>query len=808
MSRRTALFAALVVLFGSPAKSSEPHANYYERYRFLLSGPTVFHEGLLGFANPANLAFLQAPEVQFRWSTTQKRVLGYRDWGVYAALPHLGFGLQRQKAGSLAVTDYSLQAGFGSAAHASGLSYGWSSGDDGALGRQRQLVASNVFRPDRRLSLGVSGRFGLQHGRQEWVGEVGLRPLGTPGLTLFADLAWAKRQRLKSAPWSLGGIVQVDGGVNLIGRVFADDAFTLGLEIGLGKSGVAGQGHFDSNGDYAGQSYMVRSGGRRASPFPARLGRKRGYLALNLRGRVDHLSYAFFDSKTHRLYDLVRDLRAAADDPRVGIIALYLSSLRVAPEHAWELRLELERARDLGKRIVVFIDRARMTTYHLASVADVVVMDPQGMMLLEGYALGRTYFQGTLAKLGLAFDEWRFFKYKSALETFSRSSMSTADREQYQAYVDDWYLLTRTDVSRDRHITAASFDSLVDDRTLFTAAQALNLGLVDTLARWSDLGKVLESLAGRRMRVVARRDLLANSLVTERWGTRPRIALVYGLGVCDLDTGIRARWLERTFLNLARDPAVKAVVFRVDSPGGDGLASDIVAEAVRVCNRSKPVIVSQGQVAGSGGYWISMYGDRIVAGPNTVTGSIGVIGGWLYDSAFTDRLGMSSDHVQRGEHADFQMGVHLPLVGETLPGRRLTETERACVEAAIRDMYDDFLAKVAVGRQLPLERVREIAEGHFYSGTDGKAIGLVDEIGGLLTALSLALERAGLGFQSDFEVVEYPRRLGLFDTGRLRPNLAATLVDAQVLEFIRLTTKAGGFMLPMMPPGSYPEAEE
>jgi protease-4 len=808
MSRRIAFIAISTLLTVPSTAAPEFNSDFYSRHRFLSASPTVFQEGLLGFANPANLAFLQSPELQFRWSTNPKRVTGYGDWGFYGALPHVGFGLARQKFGDVAVTDYRIGTGFGSSAHASGLSYGWSSGQKTAFGRERQLLASNVVRPDRRLSLAVSGRFGLEHGTQEWVGEVGVRPLGNPTLTLFGDLAWTKRQKLENAPWSVGGIVQITGGVDLVGRAFSDETFTLGMTIGLGRTALASQGHIDSDGKYAGQSYLVRAGGRRPSPFPSRIGRGQRYLALHLRGRVDHLNYALFDAGTLRLYDLLRDLKAASDDPRVGVIALNLSSLKVAPEHAWELRHELEGARAAGKQIVVFIDRTRMTTYHLASVADVVVMDPQGMMLLAGYAAGRTYFQGTLAKLGLAFDEWRFFKYKSALETFSRSSMSSADREQYQAYVDDSYELTRADVGRSRGISESSFDSLVNDHALFTAAQAIEFGLVDTLARWSDLGDVLKAVAGRRMRAISRADLLANSLARETWGTRPRIALVYGLGVCDLDKGIRARWLERTFLKLARDPAVKAVVFRVDSPGGDGLASDLVAEAVRACSRNKPVIVSQGQVAGSGGYWISMYGDLIVAGPSTVTGSIGVIGGWIYDSALTERLGMSADHVQRGEHADFQMGVRLPLIGVTLPRRNLTQAERTMMEETIRGMYEEFLAKVASGRQLPIARVREIAEGHFYSGVEGKALGLVDEIGGLSTALAIALERAGLAAKADFEVVEYPRRLGLFDASSLRPSLESALVGEEMLNFIRMSARAAGSMLPLMPPGSYPQATE
>ena len=189
-----------------------------------------------------------------------------------------------------------------------------------------------------------------------------------------------------------------------------------------------------------------------------------------------------------------------------------------------------------------------------------------------------------------------------------------------------------------------------------------------------------------------------HTLITDDWKARPRIALVYGIGVCAMDEGIKGRWLHKQFKKLAKDNSVKAVVFRVDSPGGESLPSDLVAEELRQCAKEKPVIVTQGQAAGSGGYWISMYGDRILAGPNTITGSIGVIGGWIWDDGLGEKLGMTSDHVQRGEHIDATAGVSLPLLGR-IPGRPLTDKENARVKKLVLTMYDRFIAKVAQDRK-------------------------------------------------------------------------------------------------------------
>jgi len=528
---------------------------------------------------------------------------------------------------------------------------------------------------------------------------------------------------------------------------------------------------------------------------------------MNLKGRVDYHKYVLFDRDTHRLFDILNDIRAAVEDERIRALALNLSAMHVRPEHAWEIREELKKARQAGKKVIVFIDNAGMTAYHLASVADKIVMDPEGTIMLEGYVLGLTYLKGTLEKLGLGFDEWRFFKYKSAAETLSRDKMSEADREQRQDYVDDWYELVRAEVCEGRRFTPEKFDRLIDEEVFFLPDMALNAGLVDTLARWSAIGKVIKNLTSQSLRGLATKNLMANVLPPQEWGERPKIAVIYGLGVCAMDEGIKARWLERVFLKVAETPSIKAVVFRVDSPGGDGMASDLVAEALKKCRAKKPVIISQGQVAGSGGYWISMYGDTIVAGPNTVTGSIGVIGGWLYDKGLSGKLGMTADHVKRGAHAELGFGISLPFIGAQIPARNLTAEERAKVETLFMKFYDGFVQKVAKGRNMPVEEVRKIAEGHFYSGTDGKAIGLVDEIGGLLTALAIAQHRAGLKPDQKIKIVEIPLNKGLFNFSPKISPLTTNLENDPVLQYVKMFSERRGQPLPMLLPGTYPTIE-
>ncbi|MCP4704468.1 MAG: S49 family peptidase, partial [candidate division Zixibacteria bacterium] len=306
-------------------------------------------------------------------------------------------------------------------------------------------------------------------------------------------------------------------------------------------------------------------------------------------------------------------------------------------------------------------------------------------------------------KLGLGFEPWRFNKYKSAPEQYSHSEMSETDREQNQAYIDSRYELVRENVCNERGFSADEFDQLVDDVTYVLPNKAVKVNLVDTLGRWSDMGKIIKNLTGEQLGAISRNGLLDNALPQSDWGARDRIVVIYGLGDCEMDRGIRARWLEQLFLRLARDKSIRAVVFRVDSPGGLTMPGDIVAQAVKKCAAEKPVIVSQGQMAASGGYMISTYADSIVAGPSTVTGSIGIYGGWVYDKGIGGKIGMNSDFVSRGKHADLMTGIKLPYIGLQIPARNLTADEYDQMENVLHELYDDFVTQVSIGRGLDID---------------------------------------------------------------------------------------------------------
>ncbi len=800
---KIAVISALLLLIGISVFGQTP--SFYDRFYFLNASPSVFQEGVLGMANPANLHFLKNPEYQFNWTLEREQDRSLRDWSLFGGVHGLGFGMIHRRSGDYDFNQYQLSLAFGREADAFGIGYSWFGGDKQS-GFEKELVLSAISRSGRIISLGLTHRMSLESRWSETIGEIGFRPFENRLITFFGDIALKRGDKLWDSPSSWGIILEPARGINLMGRFFKDKSFTVGINICLGNTSVGAQPHI-ANDKISRHTITFRYGGMRPSYIDEAVNRNKKYVPMNLKGTVGYNKYVLFDAGTRRFMDILTDIRAAIDDPRVAALVLNLSGMRIYPEHAWEIREELKRAKEFGKQVIVFIDNAGMVQYHFASVADKIVLDPSGSIRLAGFAMGRTYLKGTLDKLGLGFDPWRFNKYKSAPEMYSHDKMSETDREQNQAYIDDRYELVRENVCFMRGITADEFDRLVDDVTYVLPNKAIESNLVDTLGRWSDRSKIIKELTGTGLGAISRNNILNNTLPKTDWGARDRIVVVYGLGECEMDKGINARWLEFLFLQLAHDKTVRAVVFRVDSPGGLTLPSDLVAQAVKKCAAEKPVIVSQGQVAASGGYLISTYADSILAGPSTVTGSIGIYGGWVYDKGIGDKIGMSSDFVSRGKHADLTTGIRLPYVGLQIPARNLTADEYDQMEDVLHELYDDFVKQVSVGRKIDIEKVKEIAEGRIYSGLDGKEVGLVDKIGGLMAAIDMAKSMAGIEDGKPVNIIEMPKSKGLFNLGKKLNPFGVSMETDPIYNYLRLLTENMGQPLPMLEPGMYPEME-
>ncbi len=796
--------AAMCVPASAGATSFGAIPSYYEQLDFNLTSPTAFTESVGGYANPSVYPMMPGAETEFYWSTYHgDQFENFKRWGLFLGLENVGFGVVHSREpfsdGDKSVTDYRVGLGGGTKAISTGIGFGWAGGDDAAFGREDFFQLGLTGRVLRYASIGANGNFSTRSDASQGLFDLAVRPLGDDRVTVFGDFEIDYRggDRIDSRPWSAGAMLEIPSGVKLVGRYFDDNtsgnrgfnvalAYTFGGNFGEGVLRGSYAPRFDDNSDLMLTNWGVRLGYPERSRLFAPLYRESGYLKMHIKGAPPYTTYRFFDTRTS-FYQIISSLDDARTDDRVAGVALNLSGARLSRGTAWEIRARLQEIRAAGKKVVVFIDEAGMSDYYLASVADRVVMDPEGLLLLPGYVMGRTYLASMADKLGIGIEEWRFLKYKSAMESLVRHEMSEADREQRQALVDQYYATMRGDVAEGRGVSPETVDHWIDDLTMFTAQQALDEKIVDQLGRWDDVKDVVKKLEGKSKQFASAPELDRQWYPSKQWGDPPTIAVVYAVGACDMDTGIRARELEKTLRSLRKDRSVKAVVLRVDSPGGSALASDVVAGQMKKCMKQKPVIVSQGDVAASGGYWLSMCSNAIVSQPTTITGSIGVISGWAWDKGIGKKIGMEGDFVEKGKHADLFFSLRPPYLPIGIPHRTVTDPERERVLGGMKQMYGEFVDKVADNRKMTPEAVEAIAQGRVWTGLAARQNGLIDRIGGMSGAIMIAREKAGIDPDEDVKVAEFGPR-GLFrwdapDVSLKSPFAAAAAwLDARPME--------------------------
>ncbi len=710
------------------------------------------------------------------------------------------------------LTDYSLGLGFGGRAGALGFGYGWSEGHNIAALRHERFTLGTVMRPNRYVSVGLAQTWDLNQRGHTFQGDLGVRPFG-PRLTLFGDVSRERGDRWKDAQLGYGAELRPLPGLSIAGKARGTGGFSVAVAADLLR-GVRGtiRSQYDTDGNHLQDGYSVELGTRGRALTEQLAPRARRIVEIDLGRVMTYQRFRLFDDRT-AFFGVLSRLARMADDPSVHGVVVKLSRASIPGAQAWQLHEQLRRLQARGKTVTVYADDLDFTTYLVAASADRLWLDPQGSVMLEGLAMGRTFYHDAIAKMGIGFDEWRFFTYKSAMESFSRTTMSPADSTQRQNFVDDAYAAMADAICASRGLSRAAFDGFVDRQVYARGHAAVAAGLADTTGSYADARADARRVTARVRGAASPLAPLGGSdaFASDEWGARDRIALLYAIGPCDMDTGIRGRALSRALHAAAEDRTVKAVVLCVDSPGGDPLPSDLVAREIRALTPRKPVVVSQGALAGSGGYWISMDATRILATPVTITGSIGVIGGWFWDKKASAKLGLTYDGVQHGAHADMSRGVTFPLVGATLPQRQLTGDERGIIETQFRTMYGEFVGAVARGRHMTPDAVDTIGQGHFFSGVAGRRIGLVDSLGGLWEAMEAARDLAGLSRSREVEVVQGPQRGAInpdaFKVSPLAANASAWLpaMAARDREFyVRLLGSAGApcvMMLPLDAPG-------
>jgi protease-4 len=420
-----------------------------------------------------------------------------------------------------------------------------------------------------------------------------------------------------------------------------------------------------------------------------------------------------------------------------------------------EIRAALEQFKAAGKQIFAYDVDWSEKKYYLASVADRLAVNPLGSLEINGLSSQQLFYSGAMAKYGIGVQVIRVGDYKAAVEPYTRENISPENRQQTQELLNDlWGNFTRS-VGESRQIAANKIRTITEEQAVLEAKEALSSGLVDKVAYFDEIADDLKKLTGtdkkdKLFRQVALEDYATYSAdASEQKLSDRQIAIVYAEGsIVNGKGGIQEISSDR-FVGILRklreDSKVKAVVLRVNSPGGSATASEEILREVILTRKKKPVIVSMGDYAASGGYWIATGGDYIFAQENTITGSIGVFGLLPNLEKIAKNNGITSDVVKTSPFADIKSGV-----------RAKTTSELAIYQKSVNRVYDLFLDKVSEARNLSKDKVSQIAQGRVWSGHNAKKIGLIDRIGGLEDAIAYAAERAKLG--KDWKVEEYPQQ--------------------------------------------------
>jgi len=469
----------------------------------------------------------------------------------------------------------------------------------------------------------------------------------------------------------------------------------------------------------------------------------------------------YFGGPDQSLTGLVMQFKKAKVDKRIKAILLEVDMSGVGWGKAEELREAIGDFRSSGKPVYAYIEFGLNKEYYIATACDKIYVPPPGELFINGLAADVMFFRGSLDKLGIYPDIYQIGKYKSAGDMFTQKQMTDAHREYVNSLLDDLYGRYVNTIAQSRKKTPDEIRALIDNAP-YSAAKAKEVGLIDESAYRDDVEKQIKTQLGYKdadaftpVRGSDYRDVSPESLGLNEG---ERIAVIYASGTIGSgssqnspsgEQSIGSDTVSKAVSDAAADKTIKAIILRVDSPGGSGLASDIIWHAVEAANQKKPVVVSMSDVAASGGYYISAAASKIIAEPSSITGSIGVVAGKPVMRGFYDWLGISNEYVLRGKNAG--------MFRET---EKFSDDERAKFEDWIKTTYyQDFVPKVAKGRKKDPQSVDSVGQGRVWTGAQAKDRGLVDDFGGLDKAIEVAKDLAKIPKDKGVErvILPYPQ---------------------------------------------------
>ena len=444
------------------------------------------------------------------------------------------------------------------------------------------------------------------------------------------------------------------------------------------------------------------------------------------------------------LDDVLQNIERAKNNPNISGIYLKGGMLVGGYASLKEIRDALIDFKTTGKFVVAYADTYMQSNYYLATVADKVLLNPEGMLELKGLNAELLFLKNTFEKIGVDMQVVKVGSFKSAVEPYINTKMSDENRLQVSAYLSSIWKTMLSEISASRKIAVDSLNIYADQMMLFQPTlKNLEYGLVDSLVYADEVKQIIESFNGEYKTI---KHSAMMKVPSDKKFAKEKIAVIYAVGAIDGgdSEGIMSDKLVQTINDAAADDMIKSVVFRVSSPGGSAYGSEQIWRALTLLKEKKPLIVSMGDYAASGGYYISCMADTIVAQPNTITGSIGIFGLIPNIDGLNKKLGLTYDGVKTNKLSD-AISVN----------RAFRPEERDLMQAYVNRGYELFVKRCADGRGMTVDEIKAVAEGRVWTGEDAKKLGLVDVLGGLNDAIAIAVEKSGL---ENYRVVEYPEK--------------------------------------------------
>ena len=486
--------------------------------------------------------------------------------------------------------------------------------------------------------------------------------------------------------------------------------------------------------------------------------------------------------KTIALKQVLDNIEKAKKDEKIKAIYINTSFVNAGISQIEEIRNKLLEFKQTGKPIIAYSEVYNQAAYYLSSVANKIYLNPEGIIEIKGLSASIMFYKGLLEKLDVDYQIIRHGKFKGAVEPFMLDKMSKENREQMQLFLNSVADNIMDSIANQRGLTLSEIQRHADNLSLENAKSCLNLNYVDALLYQDQLEDTLKTLAGAEKLSFVALAKYTNAKGDKKEISRNKIAIIYATGGIKSGKGdeksIGSISTSAAIKKAREDKNVKAIVFRINSGGGSALASDVIWRETVLAKAKKPLVVSMGDYAASGGYYIACAADSIVANPTTLTGSIGVFGGIPnLQSLYKNKLGITIDTVNTGKYAD--MGVNRPL----------TKFEKNKLQKGVSDIYNGFITKVGEGRKMSTTAVDEIGQGRIWAGYDAKEIGLIDTYGGLEKAINIA---ASLAKIEDYRIISLPKKKNPFEELSSKLGAEASISD--------LILSAFGFTTQMIEP--------